>query len=196
MTTTLIIARHGNTFTPDQTPTRVGARTDLPLVASGEEQAKKLGLSFQQKNLSPDIVFTSNLQRTIRTAELSCPIKSTPLSFLNEIDYGEDENKPESAVVARIGEETLKHWDENGEMPKGWSPRPAEITQNWCDFMERCADEFKDKTILTVTSNGIARFALMLAENGHEFPIKLATGAYGILTFDDDWVVTDWNIRP
>jgi probable phosphoglycerate mutase len=32
MTTRIIIARHGNTFTKDQTPLRVGARTDLPLV--------------------------------------------------------------------------------------------------------------------------------------------------------------------
>ena len=29
---TLIIARHGNTFRPGETPTRVGSRTDLPLV--------------------------------------------------------------------------------------------------------------------------------------------------------------------
>jgi transcriptional regulator GlxA family with amidase domain len=29
--TTLIIARHGNTFEDGETPRRVGARTDLPL---------------------------------------------------------------------------------------------------------------------------------------------------------------------
>ena len=32
MVTRIIIARHGNTFTKDQTPLRVGAGTDLPLV--------------------------------------------------------------------------------------------------------------------------------------------------------------------
>ena len=32
MTTRIIIARHGNNFTKEQTPLRVGARTDLPLV--------------------------------------------------------------------------------------------------------------------------------------------------------------------
>ena len=38
--TRLIIARHGNTFDAGDIPTRVGRRTDLPLVASGEAQAK------------------------------------------------------------------------------------------------------------------------------------------------------------
>ncbi len=42
--TKLIIIRHGNTFNPDQTPLRVGAGTDIPLVTSGREQAKNIGL--------------------------------------------------------------------------------------------------------------------------------------------------------
>ena len=40
--TTLIIARHGNTFDKGDIPTRVGARTDLPLVEKGRAQAKAL----------------------------------------------------------------------------------------------------------------------------------------------------------
>ena len=39
----LIIARHGNTFNKGETPTRVGSRTDIPLVDSGKEQAKLIG---------------------------------------------------------------------------------------------------------------------------------------------------------
>jgi 2,3-bisphosphoglycerate-dependent phosphoglycerate mutase len=202
MTTTLIIARHGNTFSPDQTPTRVGARTDLPLVESGEDQALRLGHHLKAMKLIPDLVFTSTLRRTIDTARLACvammcPAPSTPLPFLNEIDYGPDENKPEPDVRARLGEETLKTWDELGEMPTEWSPRPDEILASWGDFLNRCTHEFQGKTILTVTSNGIARFALHLTQNGQTtYPLKLATGAYGILKFDHNWVVSDWNIRP
>ena len=54
---TLIIARHGNTFGPGDTPTRVGARTDLPLVESGKAQAKALGLHFLENGLVPDVVY-------------------------------------------------------------------------------------------------------------------------------------------
>ena len=41
--TTLIIARHGNTFNPGDTPTRVGKHTDMPLVEKGEAQGRALG---------------------------------------------------------------------------------------------------------------------------------------------------------
>ena len=201
MTTTLIIARHGNTFNPDQTTTRVGARTDLPLTESGEDQALRLGHHLKSEKLIPDIVYTSTLRRTIDTARLACvtmmcPAPNSPLTFLNEIDYGPDENKPEPDVKARLGEMALKRWDELGEMPHEWSPRPDVIAGSWQYFLDKCQSELQDKTILVVTSNGIARFALNCAENGANCPLKLATGAYGILRYTDKWSVTDWNIKP
>lgn len=201
MTTTLIIARHGNTFTPEQTPTRVGARTNLPLVDSGEEQALRLGHHLKASHLIPDLVFTSTLRRTVDTARLACvammcPAPNTPLPFLNEIDYGPDENKPEPEVRDRLGELALKRWDEQGQMPPEWFPRPDEITESWQGFLNTCITDYPDKTILVLTSNGIARFALNCAENGDTCPLKLSTGAYGILKYDKNWVVTDWNIRP
>lgn len=203
MTTTLIIARHGNTFTPEQTPTRVGARTDLPLVESGEDQALRLGHHLKAQKVLPDAVFTSNLRRTIDTARLACLAMgchspSTPLPFLNEIDYGSDENKPEPDVIARLGAETLKRWDDLGEMPSEWSPRPDEIISAWSDFLRRCANEYRGKTIMVITSNGIARFALNCAKFPEDTPpkLKLSTGAYGILKFENEWTVQGWNIKP
>jgi len=201
MTTTLIIARHGNTFAEGQTPTRVGGRTDLPLVETGEDQALRLGHHLKSQNLIPNLVFTSNLRRTIDTARLACvammcPVKAIPLPFLNEIDYGVDENKPESEVRARLGEDTIKKWDELGEMPTDWSPRPDIIIGSWQFFLNKCETELINKKILVVTSNGIARFVLNCAENGDTYPLKLSTGAYGILKFDKKWNVTDWNIKP
>lgn len=201
MTITLIIARHGNTFNPDQMPTRVGARTDLPLVESGEDQALRLGHHLKSEKLIPDIVYTSALRRTIDTARLicvamMCPAQNTPLAFLNEIDYGPDENRPEAEVRARLGELALKQWDELGEMPTDWSPRPDVISGSWQYFLDQCRNELEDKVILVVTSNGIARFALNCTENGDAIPMKLSTGAYGILKYTDKWVVTDWNIKP
>ncbi len=201
MTITLIIARHGNTFNPDQTPTRVGARTDLPLVESGEDQALRLGHHLKSQHLVPDIVFTSTLRRTIDTARLACvammcPSPNMPISFLDEIDYGADENKPEPDVVARHGELTMKRWDELGDMPDGWLPRPEVIIKSWKFFLDGCYKDYQHKTILMITSNGIARFALNHAKNGDTYPKKLSTGAYGILKYDETWSVTDWNIRP
>ena len=69
--TTLIIARHGNTFGPDDTPTRVGARTDIPLVEKGREQAKAIGKYLREQEMIPDVVYASKLKRAIETAEIA-----------------------------------------------------------------------------------------------------------------------------
>lgn len=201
MTITLIIARHGNTFTPDQTPTRVGGRTDLPLVETGKAQAQRLGAHLASHDYAPDLVFTSTLSRTIQTArlacdEMKCDAPHSALPFLNEIDYGPDENKPESDVISRLGEDALKNWDKQGIMPAEWSPRPDVIIGSWQFFLKKCETELQNKTILLITSNGIARFALNCARHKNDIPLKLATGAYGILEFDQNWSVKDWNIRP
>ncbi len=202
--TQIIIARHGNTFRSDETPTRVGARTDLPLTEDGEEQALKLGHRFKSENIKPDLVFTSQLRRTIDTARLAClamGCSNEPhqLAFLDEIDYGPDENQTEDKVIERIGAHAIKNWDTQGIMPADWSPRPPAILLNWQNFLKDCVSQYRGKTIFIVTSNGIARFALAYMQNGRDFPLKLKTGAFGILDYDEEheiWRVSDWNIRP
>ncbi|MCK5297108.1 MAG: histidine phosphatase family protein, partial [Alphaproteobacteria bacterium] len=106
MTTTLIIARHGNTFKAGETLTRVGARTDLPLVE--EKRGKAIGKYLKNHKLIPDVVFSGPLKRHIQTAELAVSEMDSSLEIkINhtfiEIDYGPDENKSEADVIARIG---------------------------------------------------------------------------------------------
>ena len=82
MTTRLIIARHGNTFTKDQTPTRVGGRTDLPLVES--ERGRNIGKYLKLKDMLPDVVFAAPLKRTMETARLAVAEMRLPLEVLSE----------------------------------------------------------------------------------------------------------------
>lgn len=204
MTTTLIIARHGNTFAADQTPTRVGARTDLPLVEKGVAQGAALGRYLKEHALLPDRVYASRLERTQQTAQAALQAAQLQrdihiLPMLDEIDYGPDENKPEAAVIARIGAQAVKDWDDHATPPDGWAVDPQAITQSWIDF----ANDVKgsDQTILLVTSNGTARFAPYITGDFDEFkahyPIKLATGALGVFTDRGrGWQVEGWNIRP
>ena len=204
--TTLIIARHGNTFGPDDTPTRVGARTDLPIVESGQEQARKIGQYLRENRLIPDVVYTSNLSRTIETAEIAIKESgvSNPtyqLDIFNEIDYGPDENKTEDEVIARIGAQAIKDWDEKAIVPDGWIVDPDEITENWHKFGEQIRAFDDNETILVVTSNGIARFAPHITGDFDSFAaehkIKLATGALAIFEYiDGKWTVKSWNLKP
>ncbi len=204
--TTLIIARHGNTFSDNDTLTYVGGRTDLPLVQKGREQAREIGKYLKRNNLVPDVVYASHLQRTLDTARIA--IKETgitnpvyPLDIFNEIDYGPDENKTKEEVLARIGEQAHKDWETENILPHGWLLDAETIIQNWKNFVDHIRAHDDNETILVVTSNGIARFAPHITEDFEGFkathPLKLATGALSIFTYENGaWVLKAWNVRP
>ena len=204
--TRLIIARHGNTFGPGDTPTRVGGRTDLPLVEKGRAQAQALGEYISKNRLIPDVVYSSNLQRTHETAQIAVKASGVTnpvyqLDIFNEIDYGPDENQTEETVIARIGAQAIKDWDEKAKVPDGWRVDPAEVTKNWIDFADQIAAHDDEETVLVVTSNGIARFAPHITGDFEKFKekhsLKLSTGALGILSHNGEkWDILDWNIRP
>ncbi len=203
--TTLIIARHGNTFESGETPRRVGARTDMPLTETGREQARAIGLYLKDNKLIPDVVYASQLQRTQETAKLAIKESGVTnpvfaLDIFNEIDYGPDENKTEEEVIARIGTDAIQKWDEQTIVPPGWDADPKAIIQNWLDFAEQIRAHDDNETVLVVTSNGIARFAPHLTGNFASFAdthgLKLATGALAILKYQNNWIVEKWNLKP
>ena len=197
--TTLIIARHGNTFNKGDTPTRVGARTDLPLVESGKEQAMRIGAWLKDNSITPDIAYCSNLQRTKQTAKIALGTSENIIedSMFNEIDYGPDENQTEDVVIARIGEDAIKQWDQSAIVPNGWQFDPQACIQNWKNFAEQIVAK-NYGTVFVCTSNGIARFAPHLTGDfdgfAQQHSIKLSTGAIGILEYKTgQWVATEWN---
>lgn len=197
----LIIVRHGNTFDPGDKPTRVGARTDLPLSTSGERQASALATHFRDKDFAA--AFCSPLLRTRQTARtILAGHAGSPalliLPFLTEIDYGPDENQTEEAVIARIGAEAIDAWDADATPPPGWHVDPGALRAAWADLLARAANVDSDASVLVVTSNGIARF---LPDVVNEVPAglerKLKTGAWGSVEVDRKGArILDWNVRP
>lgn len=197
MTGRIFIIRHGNTFGPDETPRRIGARTDLPLVESGRVQADRLGAHFAVRGLAVSRLSSSPLLRARETAErIGAVLGHTPddrLPWLSEIDHGPDEGQPENTVIARIGADAIERWDRQGVAPSGWIVDTEARIAAWRAF-------FRQKPQgdhLLVTSNGAARFALLalgLATEG----LKLRTGAYGELATGRDGEITlsGWDIRP
>ncbi len=211
MPLTLLCIRHGNTFDPGDTILRVGKRTDLALSSSGRAQAEKLGHYFAEQNLRPDLVFTSTLKRTEETARIAlaaanfnAPCEARP--ELDEIDYGIDDGKPESEVIARLGPQTLKDWEEKTIMPAEWSPRPEKLQENAKNMLlgfsmtsqiPFISEEIQ--TIWLVTSNGIARFFTdgCIWDCPAPEQLKLSTAAFGHLEYDGkDWHIKGWNMRP
>lgn len=204
--TTLIIARHGNTFEDGETPRRVGARTDIPLTDKGREQARAIGTWLGKSGYVPAAAFCSRLRRTEETArialrEAGCAITPQTLEMLDEIDYGPDENKTEDEVTARAGADALKQWDESGAVPPGWRADPHSIIESWLSFGKRITQDYPEKTVFAATSNGIARFAPHMTGDFDSFKtrhkIKISTGHVCILEHDGKrWHVTEWNVSP
>lgn len=203
--TRLIIARHGNTFNSADTPTRVGARTDLPLVASGREQARRIGAWLKSRDLLPEATYCSELSRTRETAELAIkacgyPQPVYPLAIFNEIDYGPDENQTEDTVIARIGAAAIRDWDEQAIVPDGWAFDPQAAITNWQNFARHIVEDDQD-IVLVVTSNGVARFAPYITGDFEGFraahKIKISTGAVCLFEYSDgQWHVREWNVKP
>jgi 2,3-bisphosphoglycerate-dependent phosphoglycerate mutase len=208
MSTKLIIARHGNTFDKGEVCYRVGLKTDLPLSSSGRDQGVLMGKFFKLKNINPDVIFASNLKRTYQTAEEALKEAGidksvTKVSMFDEVDYGPDEAKTEEEVIARIGEKALEDWNKIAKVPQGWKFDPDKTIQDWKDFAKMVEEKYKDKTVLVVTSNGIARFAPYLTGDFEGFAkenkIKISTGALCFFekdSSDEFWTIKDWNVRP
>lgn len=203
--TTLILCRHGNTFAPGETPRRVGARTDIPLVDSGRAQAKKIGAWLKAHHIKPEMTYTSELKRTKETADIALREAGVapaifPLAIFNEIDYGPDENQTEDVLTDRIGADAIKNWDEKAVVPPGWVFDAKKCIADLRDFAAHIvADE--QECVMVVTSNGIARFFPHITGDFDGFVkghfLKMSTGAISVFEFEHGfWSVKEWNLKP
>ncbi|MFV0421667.1 histidine phosphatase family protein [Oleidesulfovibrio sp.] len=210
----IIIVRHGNTFRKGETPTRVGGRTDLPLVEG--ERSKAVGKYLVQKKLIPDVIYVAPLKRTLQTKEfiLEQLGRNVPVEVMDdfvEIDYGPDENKPEDEVLLRLGcgdaeagKLIIEAWNKNGTVPDGWVVDPEQLIRTWKNIGSSVAARDKDDyTALIVSSNGIIRFAPYLTGDFALFTkhndIKVATGGLCIFekhASEEYWRCVEWNTVP
>lgn len=206
MTTRIVIARHGNTFAKGQTPLRVGARTDLPLVET--ERGTNVGKYLKMKSFLPVAVFAAPLKRTMETARLAIAAMDRDIALKSdgrfiEIDYGPDEGKSEEEVIARIGEAAMDAWNKEAKVPAGWEVSVEGIIDAWREFAAEVERDYKGKTVMVVSSNGIIRFAPYLTGNfkkfAQEFDIKVSTGGVCVLEKEDGdkfWTVKEWGVKP
>jgi probable phosphoglycerate mutase len=203
MTSRVILARHGNTFRPEDTPVMVGARSDLPLVEKGLLQAGILGDALAQSGLHLTKVTSGPLQRTRQTAEIVAQKLSLSLADihidprLTEIDFGAWEGKTSAEILAICEKGELEAWDKKSIYPPSphWHPSEAQLVAN----TKLLLTEAQNGTSLIVTSNGILRFFAQIATNAPEFPDrKVATGHICVMdkNADDTWHIIHWNQSP
>ena len=223
-TTKLIVARHGNTVNKGDVVLRVGSRTNLPLTEEGHEQGRRLGAKLREMNLYPTRFYAAPLRRAVETSleiasqfELGAPPQIA--DFLTELDYGEDDGRPDKEVVKRLGaleanssdlspeeletlgREALRRWDAERILPVGWrflQDRVNKLEDDWRAFGRMIAKKYPAETIVATTSNGIARFSLGLLPPSEKRPddTKLSTGAFGVFELEAGfWKLKNWNAK-
>lgn len=199
----LVLARHGNTFDPGEPVVWVGARTDLPLVAKGRDQATRIGAALRAARLIPRRAVAGPLKRTRETASLALAAAgadSAPLEVdhrLREIDYGLWEGK-DSDEIRRMGwTEELRAWDEDNAWPSGagWPSSASEYLRGFQNVLDDVRRRGDDPTFI-VSSNGVFKlFASLMTDNAKVR--KMGTGHLALLRLEGAIPeILCWDLAP
>ena len=203
----LILARHGNTFGPGDTPVWVGANEDLPLTERGLEQSREIGAAIRTAGIGLDRVLAGPLKRTRVGAGLAAETCGFTGEVeidtrLREIDYGVWGGKSDAEIAESWGEAAIEDWRERSIPPKGagWRPSPETLKRNARAVFDAATRErAADRAVLIVTSNGILRYFHDLVAGGEGGPeaAKVKTGRMCAARVTPDGVAAlFWNAAP
>ena len=126
----LYLLRHGESAWNQED--RFTGWADVPLTPQGEEEMREI--SAQLRGIRIDHVYTSSMQRTLRSADiileslgLAGKVPVTASSELNERFYGELEGQNKKEAATRYGVEQVRIWRRSYEVapPGGESLRDA-----------------------------------------------------------------------
>jgi len=188
VTATIYLVRHGDTkWSPER---RLAGRTDLPLTADGEANAKKLAPRLAA--LTFDRVYTTPLVRAQRTAELAGFADRAAIDpRLIEMSFGDYEGRTVQEIrVERPGYAYLKDGCPHGENAADLGAR----ADSWlAEQREGTVLVFAHSVIMRVLT---ARFLGFPPEAGrHFFFAPVAIGILGFDPVDAAPAVQAWNDR-
>ncbi|MDF2191153.1 histidine phosphatase family protein [Paraflavitalea sp. CAU 1676] len=155
---TVYLLRHGQTpWNADNN--RYCGRTDIPLTEKGVQQAHEV--RRQLEGVQIDAVYSSPLQRALKTAEIASGQKVIADQRLIEVDFGEWEYKTREQFVAE-DPETWQRWESDPLMaPAGRTGETGQqILSRVVDFFAEKLNEHKNGTILVAAHNGVNRLYL------------------------------------
>jgi probable phosphoglycerate mutase len=201
--TCLILVRHGNTFAPGDKVVWAGARTDLPLVATGRAQAEQLGQTLAAATVKPDRILAGPLIRTRQHSQIIAKLIgfSSDIEIENalcEIDYGAWEGCSTEDIHALGGKTELDAWDKAAQWPNtpGWTPSCKAIKENVFSLLKKLGADHKTQTAILFTSNGILRFFANAAVNPPD-KLKVQTGhVCQMILEESQWQQISWNRPP
>jgi broad specificity phosphatase PhoE len=183
----LWVLRHGQTAWA--AANRHTGRTDEPLTAEGEDQAR--GLTGRLGAVSFDLVLASPLDRAFRTAELAgmSDIQLEPLAM--EWDYGEYEGLTRSQIQQKVPGWTA--WT-HPKMPGGESL--DEVAQRARAVLDRVRRESRRRALLVAHAHFLRVLATQWIEQEALLAERFLLGPARIGVLDHDRgmpVIERWN---
>lgn len=199
----LLLARHGNTFAPNEEVVWVGARNDPDLVASGIEQARTLSRALNAHELNPTRIYCGPLRRTRSFAQLVLEGLTRHAVVqvderLNEIDYGSWSGLTDQAIIDRFGREQFEAWIERAIPPQDsdWQPGQAQLRSEASELLTELRGLDSDLVVLLVSSNGRLRYYYE-ALGGEAAEGRMRTGHVGVARLvNNKFKLLAWNIEP
>lgn len=189
--TTFYVVRHGETEWNKQS--RILGQSESALTEKGEAQARELREEF--KNIQFDAVFSSDLLRAKRTADIissdrHLEVRTTPL--LREKRMGKYEGA--HANVLRKDNEALAEAYKKLTDDEKWKFKRADTMESMDDICARMLTFFREaaaayvgKTLLVVSHEAVLQTLLVYAGWGTAKEIRggsVENGGYIQLTFD------------
>lgn len=203
----LVLARHGNTFGPGDTPVWVGANEDLALVDKGLDQSRAIGEALRAIGQVPDRIIAGPLKRTRVGAALAGEVCGFSGEIeiderLKEIDYGVWGGQSDADIIERWGESAITDWRERSIPPQGagWTPSEPTLKANARAVYDAATrDKAEDTVVLIVTSNGVLRYfhSLLAGDQAPVHEAKVKTGHMGAARITtEDRTCLAWNLTP
>ena len=196
----LILLRHGqskwnfeNKFT---------GWTDVPLTEKGQNEAKKAGQLIKKHKIKIDKIFSSNLQRANKTAEIAIKeaeiidlweenklIMSTDDS-LNERDYGDLVGLNKKETAKKFGEDQVHIWRRSYDTPPPNGESLKDVVNRVSPYYEReILPYINDNKNVLIAAHGNSLRATMIQLGLYKpeqiSSIELPTGRPFCIDFND-----------
>ena len=193
MSTVFTVIRHGETAA--NLNHIIQGQSDVPLSPVGEEQARKLGRRWRGRRF--DVVYSSDLSRALRTAELAVPeCVPIPTPELREMDLGDWVGRTTEEIAKRFPDEWGSFRSGNIDCRISGGETRRELLARTEKFFRAAARRHPGKEILVVTHGGVLRAFFMMLMGGSLKPGVLlpSTGNTGINVVHCDDAGNNWRI--
>jgi len=136
----LILIRHGQSQW--NLENRFTGFRDQPLTAHGESEARAAGKRLKVAGITPDLVFTSTLERAWRTAELVLESADLKLPLvksddLRERNYGDLNGLNKAETAEKYGAEQVQIWRRSYDVPPPGGESLADVVARVKPYYEK-----------------------------------------------------------